>query len=654
MAAETPVILSCHNLEKSYLERMILKDVSLSIHEGERVALLGANGAGKSTLLAILANRLQPEAGDVRVRKGTRIAVLDQQGDLHPDWTVEQEIDSAFLDLREMEQQMNEAHDALEHCTDVDEMDRLVHLAADLQEKLDQADSHSVESRKSEAMSALGVPPGDRTIKTLSGGEQRRVALCRTLLRTVDLLLLDEPTNHLDAETLDWLEAFLARFKGTVIFVTHDRYFLDNVATKMVEVLRGEANIYQGNYSDYLNFKMEEQTVAARNEATRQNLMKREMEWLRRQPKARTTKSKSRIDAAHELIASEPEKPQDNMQLLIPSGPRLGNTLVEVEDLQHTLAGKKLINNFTFMLGPGDRVGIVGRNGLGKTTFLRLMMKKMEPDSGTVKHGKTIKFVYADQQRENLNLDNTVLQEIAGEAEYVVVGGVQISFRSWLNRFLFDENTAAMPLRLLSGGEKNRVQMAKMLREGGNVVVLDEPTNDLDLPTLRVLEEALVRFEGCAFVVSHDRYFLNRVANRIIAFRGDGEIVLIEGNYDHYRTWAAKQDALDAEAGASAPEQKIATKKAPVSEASSTSSSNKHTQKKKPSFKEQKEFEALENKLHEKEAALERMNDQMEDPKTFTENTPEQLKVLVKKHEDLRAEVDQLFERWAELSEVMG
>ena len=649
MAAETPIILSCHNLQKSYLERMILEDVSLSIHEGERVALLGANGAGKSTLLAILANRLQPESGDVRIRKGTRVAVLDQQGDLHLDWTVEQEIDSAFADLREMEKQIEEAHDALEHCTDPDEMDRLVHLAADLQEILDKADMHSLESRKAEAMNALGVPPPNRIINDLSGGEQRRVALCRTLLRTVDLLLLDEPTNHLDAETLDWLEAFLARFKGTVIFVTHDRYFLDNVATKMIEVLRGKANIYQGNYSDYLNSKAEEQAIAARNESTRQNLLKRELEWLRRQPKARTTKNKSRIDAAHELMASEPEKPLDSMQLLIPSGPRLGNTLVEVENLQHTLAGKRLINNFTFMLGPGDRVGIVGRNGLGKTTFLRLMMKQMEPDKGTIVHGKTVKFVYADQKRENLNLDNTVLQEIAGEQEYVEVGGVQISFRSWLNRFLFDENTAAMPIRLLSGGEKNRVQMAKMLREGGNVVVLDEPTNDLDLPTLRVLEEALVRFEGCAFVVSHDRYFLNRVANRIIAFRGDGEIVIIEGNYDHYRRWAAKQE--EAAAKGSATSAKNAVPAAPPQPTPSAAPAEK---KRKPSFKEQKEFETLEQTLAKREEELKKLNALLEDPSTFTKYSPEEVKRLVKSQEIAQKELDQLFERWAELSEVMG
>ncbi|MDX1973975.1 MAG: ATP-binding cassette domain-containing protein [Candidatus Sumerlaeia bacterium] len=649
MAAETPIILSCHNLQKSYLERMILEDVSLSIHEGERVALLGANGAGKSTLLAILANRLQPESGDVRIRKGTRVAVLDQQGDLHLDWTVEQEIDSAFADLREMEKQIEEAHDALEHCTDPDEMDRLVHLAADLQEILDKADMHSLESRKAEAMNALGVPPPNRIINDLSGGEQRRVALCRTLLRTVDLLLLDEPTNHLDAETLDWLEAFLARFKGTVIFVTHDRYFLDNVATKMIEVLRGKANIYQGNYSDYLNSKAEEQAIAARNESTRQNLLKRELEWLRRQPKARTTKNKSRIDAAHELMASEPEKPLDSMQLLIPSGPRLGNTLVEVENLQHTLAGKRLINNFTFMLGPGDRVGIVGRNGLGKTTFLRLMMKQMEPDKGTIVHGKTVKFVYADQKRENLNLDNTVLQEIAGEQEYVEVGGVQISFRSWLNRFLFDENTAAMPIRLLSGGEKNRVQMAKMLREGGNVVVLDEPTNDLDLPTLRVLEEALVRFEGCAFVVSHDRYFLNRVANRIIAFRGDGEIVIIEGNYDHYRRWAAKQEEAAAKGSVT-----LAKNAASAASPQPTPSAAPAEKKRKPSFKEQKEFETLEQTLAKREEELKKLNALLEDPATFTKYSPEEVKRLVKSQEIAQKELDQLFERWAELSEVMG
>jgi len=649
MSTTTPIIISSHHLEKSYLERMILKDVSISIHEGERVALLGANGAGKTTLLSILADRLEPESGEVRVRNGTRIGVLDQQGDLHMDWTVEQEIDSAFSDLRAIEEKLGEIHIAMGECSDDNEMNRLAHDAQELQEILDEADIHSIDARKSEAMNALGVPPGDRIVGSLSGGEQRRVALCRTLLRPVDLLLLDEPTNHLDAETLDWLEAFLNRFKGTVIFVTHDRYFLDNVATKMIEVLRGEANIYQGNYSDYLKQKMEEEAIAARNEATRQNLMKREMEWLRRQPRARTTKSKSRIEAAHDLISSAPEKPQDNMQLLIPSGPRLGNTLVEVEEVEHTLGGKKLINNFSFMLGAGDRIGIVGRNGLGKTTFLRIIMKLIDPDKGTVKHGSTVKFVYADQQRDNLNLENTVLEEIAGEAEYVNVGGHNISFRSWLSRFLFDEDTAAMPVRLLSGGEKNRVQMAKMLREGGNVVVLDEPTNDLDLPTLRVLEEALAKFEGCAFVVSHDRYFLNRVANRIMAFRGDGEIVMVEGNYDHYKLWASKQEKIEAE--------KQKEQKAKPEPKQNNEEKNKKPQshkKRKLTFNEQREFDTIEERVLEKETELEELNKKIEDPQTFVELSHDEINKLLEGQKQLKQEVEKLFERWAELSDIGG
>ena len=645
--SEPVPILSVHNLHKVYLERVILDDVTFTISEGERVALLGANGAGKSTLLSILASKLPPDGGEVRQRRDTTIAYLDQSGNLFDDWTVGRTIDSAFETLRQLQRELDEVHDAFEKPFTDAELVRLLKRQESLSHTLEHHDLHTVESRKAEAMAALGVPQEDRLIGQLSGGERRRVALCRTLLEDPDLLLLDEPTNHLDAETLDWLEDFLARFAGTVIFVTHDRYFLDNVATKMIELARGVARIYPGNYTDYLDAKQIEDERATRNEATRQNLMKREIEWLRRQPKARTTKSKARIDRADALIASKPMPPDGSMQLLIPTGPRLGKTLVEGEKLTHSMAGRKLIDNFTFTLGPGDRVGVVGRNGLGKTTLLRILMKDLQPDGGTVKHGINVKFVYADQNRTSLDPEKTVLQEVAGDLDVVQVGDQKIGFRTWLARFLFNENTAAMPIKLLSGGERNRVQLAKMMREGGNVVVLDEPTNDLDLPTLRILEEALVNFDGCAFVVSHDRYFLNRVANRIIAFRSDGQILIIAGNYDHYRAYcereAAAEDAAKAAAAPPKPDYKSSSKAAAGAVATAP--------KKKLSFNEQRELDGIEKQIEVAEKKLAEADAKLADPTTFTKMAKDKSAKLVADQAAAKQAVDKLYERWTELGE---
>jgi len=637
--ADTPPIISVHNLQKVYLERAILEDVSFTVHEGERVALMGANGAGKSTLLGIMAGRVTPEAGEVRLRRGADMGELDQEGGLRPEWSVREALDSAFTHLRALEGELDGVHHRLAESPPEPESERLLKRQSWLMEQLEHHEHHTVESRMEEARRELGVPGNERKVGELSGGERRRLALCRTLLTGADLLLLDEPTNHLDAETLDWLEAFLARFRGTVVFVTHDRYFLDNVATKMIEVRRGRANVYMGNYSDYLDAKQAEEEQAAREESTRRILLRREMDWLRRQPKARTTKSKARIDRVHNLIDSKPLAPDSSMEFLIPSGPRLGKELVEAENLSYEIGGRELIRDFNFRLGAGDRVGVVGRNGLGKTTLLRLLMKQLEPDGGHVKHGASVKFVYADQSRENLDPDKTVLEEVAGDLEYVEVGGRQIPFRTWLGRFLFDDNTSAMPIRLLSGGEKNRVQMAKMLREGGNIVVLDEPTNDLDLPTLRVLEEGLARFEGCAFVVSHDRYFLNRVVNRVIGFRDSGEIVVVEGNYDHYRLYLDKVEGEEEPRAAAEP------KAAPEPRTSPRAG------QKKLSYHEQREFEGLEERIMEAEELAAELEKKSQDPSTFVDASSEEAKRIVRELEEAQGEVERLYERWAELSE---
>ncbi len=640
MSNVAPVLLSAHNIHKSYLERVVLDDVNFTIHEGECVALLGANGAGKSTLLSILCETETPDSGEVRKRRDLTLSVLSQDGGLKDEWTVRQALEGAFAKTRALQKQLDDVHHALEAQPHGPEADRLMKQQADITAELERRDAWTMDSRMNEAARGLGLPEYDRVIGQLSGGERRRVALCRTLLEDADLLLLDEPTNHLDAETLDWLEEFLVNWRGTVLLVTHDRYFLDHVATKMIELWRGQTKLYDGNYSDYLAQKQEEALRAERAEATRQNLLRRELEWLRRQPKARTTKAKARVGRAVDLIEAEPVGRDATTEFFIPSGPRLGKTLIEAKDINYSVANLNLIRDFTFLLGAGERVGIVGRNGLGKTTLIRLLMKQLEPDSGSVNHGGSIKFVYSDQARRNLDPDKTVLDEIAGDVDWVKFGENTVTVRSWLKKFLFDDQTAAMPIRLLSGGERNRVQIAKMLKEGGNVVVLDEPTNDLDLPTLRVLEEALVNFDGCAFVVSHDRYFLNRVATRILSFRGNGEIVIVEGNYDHYRRWADTH-------GGTPPDEPQTPAAKPAEP-----KPKKAQEKKKLGYMEQREYDAMEEKIMEAEMLLEKLDVQVQDPNTFVEKDKETIAQLLAEHTAAKAEVDRLYERWTELGEL--
>jgi ATPase subunit of ABC transporter with duplicated ATPase domains len=646
MSTDRPPIISVHNLQKIYLERAILEDVSFTIHEGERVALLGANGAGKSTLLGIMAGEVTPEEGDIRLRRDLSIAYLHQEGGLKEEWTVREALESAFAHLRAIQTELDQVHLDLETKHDTPEVDQLLEQQSQLSHQLELHDYHTLESRMEEARRELGVPEEHRLICELSGGERRRTALCRILLEEADLLFLDEPTNHLDAESLDWLENFLARFRGTVVLITHDRYFLDNVTTKMIEVARGRALVYQGNYSDYLEAKRVESEHANRAEGTRQNLLKREMEWLRRQPRARTTKSQARIDRAMDLINSKPLPPDGNVQMLIPTGPRLGKQLIEVEDVCYAIGDNELIRNFTFILNKGDRIGVVGRNGLGKTTLLRLLMKQLEPDGGTITHGSSLKFVYADQNRQNLDPEKTVLEEVAGNMECVTIGDRRMNFRTWLGHFLFDDNTASMPIKLLSGGEQNRVQMAKLLREGGNVVVLDEPTNDLDLPTLRILEEALANFDGCAFVVSHDRYFLNRVANRIIAFQGDGQVVIVEGNYDHYRLYCRKMEEQK--------RQSAQVKKNTVAEETNPTRREQNApekKKKKLSYKEQREFDGLEEAIMKAETLVEKLEEKMQAPNLYSTSSGEEVTKLVADLEAAKTEVERLYDRWAKLSD---
>lgn len=638
---DAPPLIALVDIHKAFLSRQVLRGVTFSVHEGDRLGLLGLNGAGKSTLMKIMAGLVPPDSGDVRPRRGMRIEYLDQSFHLDDGATVRGWVEKAFAHLHALEAERERIHRELAQHPDGEKTKGLLHEQAELTRALELAGAYDAEARLSAAMHNLGLPPGDRLIGTLSGGEKRRVALCRALLEKPDLLLLDEPTNHLDTETLEWLEDYLETYPGTVVLVTHDRYFLDHVANRMIEVENGCTKAYSGNYSDYLEAKDKEAGLAERTEMNRQRALQRELEWYRRQPKARTTKSKSRIRGIEQLVANRPREEAGSPNFLIPDGPRVGKTVIEVEHLFKSLGGRELIGGLTFTMIPGDRIGIVGRNGAGKTTLLRLLLGLDQPDRGKIRQGKNVAPVYGDQHRELLDSGKSVLEEVAGEVDWLRVNGERISVRAYLHKFLFRDETLAMPVGRLSGGERNRVMLAKLLREGGNLVALDEPTNDLDLQTLRVLEDALAVFEGCALIVSHDRYFLNRVATRILWLPGDGTTHEIVGNYDDFRLYRSKLE-----------ERRRQQKK----ESEAPRNSQGQTQKpKKPrdklSYNEQREYEGMEERILEGEARLEEVEGLLAIPDTYMEKSKDEITVLRAEQDELREKLNALYDRWAELSE---
>ncbi len=529
------IIFGMHKVGKIYPpKRQVLKDISLSFFLGAKIGVLGLNGSGKSSLLKIIAGVDKDFLGTVTANKGITFGYLEQDPRLDPNKTVLQVVQEGLQSQVDIVKEYEDVNNKFgEEMSDA-EMDKLVARQAELQDKMDHQNLWDLDSRLELAMEALRCPPSDQLCGVLSGGEKRRVALCRLLLSEPDVLLLDEPTNHLDAETVFWLERHLHAYKGTVIAITHDRYFLDNVAGWILELDRGHGIPWEGNYSSWLEQKSNRLAQEEKTESKRQKKMREELEWIRMSPKARQAKSKARI-ANYEQMQTESttEARNETNELFIPAGPRLGNVVIEANEIAKAFGDKLLYENLTFKLPPGGIVGIIGPNGAGKTTLFNLITDKLKPDAGTFKVGETVKLAYIDQSRE-MNGDSTIMQEISGGLDLMKIGNKDMNSRAYISKFNFSGEDQSKRIKELSGGEKNRVHLAKMLKEEGNVLLLDEPTNDLDVNTLQALERALLDFAGCAVVISHDRYFLDRICTHMLAFEGDSKVTWFEGNFQDY------------------------------------------------------------------------------------------------------------------------
>jgi sulfate-transporting ATPase len=516
--------------------KAVLRDISLSFFYGAKIGILGLNGAGKSTLLKIIAGEEKNVNGEVLPSEGITFGYLKQEPILDHTKTVREIVMEGTGQLGKDLKRFEEIGEKFaDPNLDPDEMTKLLEEQAEVQERIEAKDGWDIDRKLEVSMEALRCPPPDALVKNLSGGERRRVALCRLLIERPDVLLLDEPTNHLDAESVHWLEDFLQKYEGTVIAVTHDRYFLDNIAGWILELDRGHGIPWEGNYSSWLEQKQARLAQEEKTENKRQKSLERELEWIRMSPKARQAKSKARVNAYKAMLSETVQKQDSEMEIFIPAGPRLGGVVVDAQDIAKAFGEKLLFEHLNFKIPPGSTVGIVGGNGAGKTTMFKLMTGKEKADSGTFKIGETVKLGYVDQERESLNPELTVWEEIAdGKNEMIMLGNREVSSRSYAARFNFTGGDQQKKVGILSGGERNRLHLAKMLKSGANVLLLDEPTNDLDINTLRALEEALTNFGGTTLVISHDRWFLNRIATHIIAFEGDSKVVFFEGNYSDY------------------------------------------------------------------------------------------------------------------------
>ncbi len=527
-------------------KREILKNINLSFYPGAKIGVVGSNGSGKSSLLKIMAGLDTDFLGEAWAAKGTKIGYLAQEPELDASLDVRGNVELAVADTRNLLKRFEEVSMAFAEISTDEEMNALIEEQAKLQDRIDASNAWDLDRKIEIAMDALRLPPGESNVTTLSGGERRRVALCRVLLEQPDMLLLDEPTNHLDAESVAWLEHHLAAFPGTIVAITHDRYFLDNVAEWILELDRGQGIPWQGNYSSWLEQKQERLRQEEKSESARQKTLERELDWIRMSPRARQAKGKARINAYEELLSADEREQIRTAEILIPKGPRLGNVVIKADGLAKGFGEQLLIDNLTFDIPPGAVVGIIGGNGAGKTTLFRMIIGDDTPDSGDLETGQTVQLAYVDQSREELDGDKTVFEEVSGGADVLNFGRAEVNPRAYLSWFNFRGADQQKKVGVLSGGERNRLHLAKLLKTGGNVMLLDEPTNDLDVDTLRALENAILDYAGCVLVISHDRWFLDRICTHILAFEGDSQVVWFEGNYQEYEEDRQRRLGADA------------------------------------------------------------------------------------------------------------
>ncbi len=634
----TDALLGIQEVWKNYGAQPVLRGVSLTIHEGDRIGFIGRNGSGKSTLLKILGGVETPEDGRVTRRQGLRTAILLQECRLDRAQTVGQALERAQHDaVRLLDRHHRLVEELARMPADSPEHARAAQDLADLQHELEIVDAWTLSQQIGQVSTALNLPGTDRTLSTLSGGELRRVDLAVAILQRPDLLLLDEPTNHIDIDSIEWIENFLANYAGSCVLVTHDRYFLERVANRIVELEFGQLISYRGNYEDYLEAKALRQEQTALAESNRRRMLRQELAWLRRGAKARSTKQKARIQRYEELEAQGPPERHKEIAFEIPSPRRLGKIILEAENVSRTVGGRTLFQGVDLILTAGMRVGIVGPNGSGKTTLIRVLMGLDAPDTGKVIIGESTEFLYVDQMHEEVDPDTTILQHVSNGMDYFDVGPKRIYVPGYLDKFLFDRASIHMPMRNLSGGERNRIDLARKLLRGGNLLVLDEPTNDLDLPTLRILEETVDAWEGCALIVSHDRYFLNRLCTHMIVFEGDGKVVQLAGNYDDYLLYREKVKAESAPAPAPAR----STPPAPARPAG-------EERPRRLTWHEKKELESMESQILEAESELESLEGQMADP-AFYQQDYKRVHEVLEAVEAARDRVAKLYERWAEL-----
>lgn len=617
-----PVILTAKELEVHFGEQIILNKASLSIHEKDRIGLVGRNGAGKSTFLKIISDTIPYDSGEIAKRRELVIGFLSQEFTLDEEGSVHSNIQQGAKQILSL-------------------IDEYKHLPFDspirekIEIKISEFDGWNLEKNINQLMKSLNAPPKERMVNTLSGGEKRRVALCRALILKPDLLILDEPTNHLDTNSIEWIESYLAEYSGTCIFVTHDRYFLDRIANRIVELSSGTFYSHKGNYTDYLINKSQRHVIKEVEERKRQIFLRKELEWVMRGPRARRTKSKSRLNNYYETENQQYSEIELNVEMIIPPAEKLGNKILELKDVGIEFGSKPLFSSFSYAFKAGKRIGVVGNNGVGKTTLLKILLGEIKPTTGQIDYGEKTSFNYVDQSRLLLNDEETVIKAIGEGNDFIKFGKQQMSVWTYLRRFLFSDDRIDTLIGRLSGGEKSRLTLAQILKNGGNFLLLDEPTNDLDLPTLRVLEEALISFDGCVVVVSHDRYFLNRVCNGIIAFEGDGQIFYSEGDYDYYirKRKLRQTEAVDQ---TSKVKKEIAREKPKI---------------RKITWKESKELEEIEESILKEESEIERIEKIFSSPDFYIKHAT-QSSILSSQLDEARIKVKALYERWEELEQI--